>query len=175
MGRRQKMRLLFIGDSLIEYFDWQERFPNKLVFNSGVSGETVEGLYSRIEVVFSQVEEPGAVFIMSGINNLAMGDKKFIPIYRKVVKLLKEHYPASRIFVQSLLPVLFPWISNDEIKDINIQLKKTADAEKVAYLDIHSLFLGEGDKPVKEYFQEDGIHVSDKGYSVWSREIEKLL
>ena len=64
--------------------------------------------------------------------------------YRKVVKGIKKQYSSSRIFVQSLLPVLFPWISNDEIRDMNRQLKKMAEEEKVLYLDIHSLFLDKG-------------------------------
>jgi len=169
------MRLLFIGDSLIENFDWQERFPKNVVYNMGVSGETVDGLYARIEVVYSQIEEADAVFIMSGINNIAMGDRTFVPVYRKVVRGLKEHYTSSRIFVQSLLPVLFPWISNDEIREMNRQLKKMAEEEHVIYLDIHSLFLEEKVKPVKAYLMDDGVHVSEKGYSVWSGEIEKYL
>lgn len=168
------MRLLFIGDSLIEYYDWQERFPKNLVFNMGFAGETVEGLYARLEVIYSQIEDPDAVFIMAGINNLAMGDRKFLQTYRKIVKSLKKRYPSSRIVVQSLLPVLFPWISNDEIRDINRELKKMTDSEKVVYLDIHSLFL-ELDKPVKNYLMDDGVHVSEKGYIVWSMEISKHL
>jgi lysophospholipase L1-like esterase len=169
------MRLLFIGDSLIEYFDWQERFPKNMVYNQGVAGETVEGLYARIEVVFAQIEEADAIFIMSGINNLALGDKKFIPVYRKIVESMKEHYKASQIFVQSLLPVLFPWIENDEIRKMNRQLKKMAEEDGVCYLDIHSLFVGQEGMPVKDYLLDDGVHVSEKGYRVWSGEIEKLL
>ena len=169
------MRLLFIGDSLIEYFDWQERFPKDIVYNFGVSGETVEGLYARIEVIFSQIEEPDLVFIMSGINNLAMGDRTFVTTYRKIVRVLKERYPSSRIFAQSLLPVLFPWISNDDVRDMNRQLKKMAEEEDVSCLDIHSLFLDERGKPVKEYLLDDGVHVSEQGYRVWSREVEKHL
>ena len=167
------MRLLFIGDSLIEYFDWQERFPKNSVYNMGVAGETVEGLFARLQVVYTQLDTADAIFIMSGVNNLAMGDKKFIPTYRKVVRGLKKQYRSSRIFVQSLLPVLFPWISNDEIMDINLQLKIMADAEKVDYLDIHSLFLDREGRTIAEYLLEDGVHVSEKGYSVWSNEIEK--
>ena len=169
------MRLLFIGDSLIEYFDWQERFPKDIVYNFGVSGETVEGLYARIEVIFSQIEEPDLIFIMSGINNLAMGDRTFVTTYRKIVRVLKERYPSSGIFAQSLLPVLFPWISNDDVRDMNRQLKKMAEEEDVSCLDIHSLFLDEGGKPVKEYLLDDGVHVSEQGYRVWSQEVEKHL
>jgi lysophospholipase L1-like esterase len=169
------MKLLFIGDSLIEYFDWQDRFPKHSVYNMGVAGETVEGMYSRIEVVYSQLDEADAVFIMSGINNLAMGDKKFIPAYRKVVEGLKEHYASSRIFVQSLLPVLFPWISNDEIRAMNTELKKMAGEEDVLYLDIHPHFIGGDGAPVRRYLLDDGVHVSADGYLVWAAEVERVL
>jgi len=170
-----KMRLLFIGDSLIEYFDWQERFPKNSVYNMGVAGETVEGLYARLQVVYMHMDTPDAVFIMSGINNLAMGHRKFITTYHKIVRGLKKQYKSPKIFVQSLLPVLFPWISNDEIRGINLQLKKMADAEKVGYLDIYSLFLDPEGRTVADYLLEDGVHVSEKGYRVWSNEIEKHL
>ena len=169
------MRLLFIGDSLIEYFDWQERFPKTSVYNMGVAGETVEGLYERLQVLYTQLDTPDAIFIMSGINNLAMGHRKFITTYRKIVRGLKKRYKSPKIFVQSLLPVLFPWISNDEIRDINLQLKKMAGAEKVGYLDIYSLFLDPEGRTVADYLLEDGVHVSEKGYSVWANEIEKHL
>ncbi|MDH4231168.1 MAG: GDSL-type esterase/lipase family protein [Nitrospirota bacterium] len=169
------MKLLFIGDSLIEYYDWQERFSKYLVYNLGIAGETVEGLYARLEVVFAQIEEADAIFIMTGINNLAMGDSKFLPVYRKIVKSLKEHYTPSRIFLHSLLPVLFPWISNDEIVKMNRQLKKMAGEENVLYVDMHSLFLEREGRPVREYLLDDGVHVSEKGYRVWAGEIERLL
>ena len=169
------MRLLFIGDSLIEYYDWNERFLEHLVYNAGVAGETVEGLYARLQVVYMQVDMPEVIFIMSGINNLAMGDKKFITTYRKIVRGLKKQYKSPKIFVQSLLPVLFPWISNDEIRGINIQLKKMSDAENIDYLDIHSLFLDVEGRTIADYLLEDGVHVSEKGYRVWSNEIEKHL
>jgi len=61
----RKMRLLFIGDSLIEYFDWQERFPKNAVYNMGVAGETVEGLYARLPVIYTQLDVLDAIFIMS--------------------------------------------------------------------------------------------------------------
>jgi len=37
-----------MGDSLIEFFNWQERFPDREVFNYGIAGETAEGLLARL-------------------------------------------------------------------------------------------------------------------------------
>ncbi len=36
-------KILFTGDSLIEYFEWAARFPEHRIHNMGWSGETVEG------------------------------------------------------------------------------------------------------------------------------------
>ncbi|MBI5073925.1 MAG: GDSL family lipase [Nitrospirae bacterium] len=168
-------RLLFLGDSLIEYFDWSERFPEHEVYNLGIAGETVEGLYCRLAGIFRKVHDPDMVFIMSGINSLAMGDKGIVDTYRKVVQEIRQACPATEIFVQSLLPVLFPFLSNDDICHINTDLRQMAADERVPYLDLHSRFLDEKGEPMPPLLMDDGVHVSEEGYRVWSGEIQKLL
>jgi lysophospholipase L1-like esterase len=170
-----KKRLLFIGDSLIEYFDWAGRFPFNSVYNMGMAGETVDGLYSRIERIIESIETPDRIFIMSGINNLAMEDKGFVPKYRKIISKLVGRYPEAAIFVHGLLPVLFPFIGNDDISEINRKLRQVAAEERVSYLDIHSHFLDEQQNPRPSCLAADGVHLSEEGYRVWSGEIEKLL
>jgi lysophospholipase L1-like esterase len=64
-------QLVFIGDSLTQWFNWQGRFPDYVVVNLGISGETVEGLLARRERIRSQINDPEDVFLMSGINNIA--------------------------------------------------------------------------------------------------------
>ncbi len=169
------MRLLFIGDSLIEFYDWQRRFPGDEVFNYGIAGETVEGLYSRLQVVLKKATLPDFVFIMTGINNVAMGDRDFIETYRKIIAQIKAISPSSKIFVHSLLPVLFPFITNDEIRGINIELTAMAEDENVFYSDIHAVFLDSSGSPRASFLLDDGVHLSDEGYRAWSAEIEKRL
>ncbi|TAN43468.1 MAG: GDSL family lipase [Nitrospirae bacterium] len=168
-------RLLFIGDSLIEFFDWAGRFPKDIVYNLGVAGETVEGLHRRLERIFRSAAAVGTVLIMSGINNLAMDDRDFVPTYRYIVRELSGHYPSARIFVQSLLPVLYLGIANDDITGVNRLLKEMAAAEGAFYADIHSLFLGESGDPAQDLLSEDGVHLSDEGYRVWADEVERLI
>lgn len=173
-GKRN--RLLFLGDSLIEYFDWSERFPEHEVYNLGLAGETVEGLYSRLRGIFRKVKDPDMVFIMSGINSMAFGDVVGIAdTYRKVVKEIRQAYPSARIVVQSLLPVLFPFISNEDIRHMNARLGQMAVDEKVLYFDIHARFLEENGRPMAAFLMDDGVHVSEEGYRAWSGEIGRLL
>ncbi|HDH01537.1 MAG TPA: GDSL family lipase, partial [Nitrospirae bacterium] len=46
--------ILFLGHSLIEFFDWQTRFPDHRVASLGVAGETVEGLLSRLDGIIKE-------------------------------------------------------------------------------------------------------------------------
>ncbi len=169
------MKLLFIGDSLIEFYDWERRFPGSEVFNFGIAGETAEGLFSRLGTILDKVASPDFIFIMTGINNLAMGDREFPRTYKKIIELIKAKSPSSKIFVHSLLPVLFTFISNDEIRQMNFELRKMADEEGATYSDIHTIFLDSSGSPRKSYLLDDGVHLSEEGYSAWSAEIEKLL
>jgi lysophospholipase L1-like esterase len=171
MGRQ----LLFLGDSLIEYFDWAARFPDYDVYNLGISGETVDGLQRRLRNIFSRVKAADHIFIMSGINNLVMGDEDFIDAYRNSVREISATYPSATIHIQSLLPVLFPYISNNDIRRMNSRLLAMASDQGVSFLDVHRVFLDEKGRPVSAYLLEDGVHVSEEGYRVWSEEIEKLV
>ncbi len=169
------MRLLFIGDSLIEFFDWEGRFPGDDVYNFGIAGETVEGLNRRLSEVIAKVPSPDFVFIMTGINNLAMDDRDFVKTYALVIGRLKQVWKSARIFIHSLLPVGTPFISNDEIRATNRQLRTLAERELVGYADIHPLFLDEGGNPRGSCLLDDGVHLSDEGYRLWSARIDEII
>ena len=65
-------KMVFIGDSLTQWFDWQRRFPGDAVMNLGISGEPVEGLLARREAIRENVHKPDYIFLMTGINDIAM-------------------------------------------------------------------------------------------------------
>ena len=92
-----------------------------------------------------------------------------------MVREIKGAYPAAVVVVHSLLPVLFPFISNDDIRSVNAGLQRLASEEKVRYLDLHALFLDGNGEPIRSCLLDDGVHVSAAGYAVWSSAIEKLI
>lgn len=169
------VKLLFIGDSLIEFFDWQGRFPEFTVWNRGLAGETVEGLHARLASVSEKMSVPDFVFIMTGINNLAMEDTGFVRTYRDLLRKIRALYPDAGVFLHSLLPVDFPWISNRDITGVNVQLRALAEEEDVSYIDLHSEFFDEKGELYREYLLDDGVHLSEAGYRVWSESIASLL
>jgi len=166
-----RKRLLFIGDSLVEFFDWQQRFPGHEVISLGVAGETVEGLHARLDHIIGSEIRPDMVFIMTGINNAAMEDYGFVATYEKVVARLKKSYPAAEVFINSLLPVRLPWFADVTIPRLNKRLRQVAAENGIEYLDIHRLF----SECENLLLLEDGIHLNTEGYRVWSRAVADLL
>jgi lysophospholipase L1-like esterase len=168
------MNIIFMGDSLIEYFDWQQRFPENQVLNLGLSGETVQGLSGRVRRIIGTATAPDVFFIMSGINNIAMDDFKILEEYERLLKSLKTAFPSTIIVVQSILPVTM-WTDNKKIEEINWELKGIAKMLKLSFLDVYSLFVDSAGSPRTEYLLDDGVHVSEKGYEVWSEKVEDFL
>jgi lysophospholipase L1-like esterase len=170
-----KKHLVFIGDSLTEWFDWQRRFPDYTVTNLGVSGEPIEGLLERRDRIRSQIDDPDYIFLMTGINNLAMEQYSITDSYREIVRNLTTWYKKSTVVVQSILPVTLEWVSNNVIKDTNRGLAEIAREFHAEYLDVYSLFVDSKGNPKSVYLQDDGVHLSGKGYEVWAKVVERFL
>jgi lysophospholipase L1-like esterase len=169
------MNIIFLGDSLIEYFDWQERFPEHRIANLGIAGESVEGLLSRVVKIKDSFPEADVIFIMSGINNVAMGDVDFFNFYNVILERLSSSYPHAKIHVHSLLPTAVSFISGESVLKVNDSLKELALNHGAEYIDIHKRFIDTRGKTIKEYLMDDGVHISGTGYDVWSRVIEGIV
>jgi len=169
------MDILFIGHSLIEFFDWPKRFPYHRVANLGVAGETVEGLLSRVEKITKEDSSADLIFIMTGLNNVAMEDFDFFDSCKKILERLSTAYPSARIFIHSLLPTLVDFIPDESIQSVNDSLKELVKDTKVEFLDIYKLFIDEKGRTMKDYLLDDGVHLSDKGYAVWSKALERII
>lgn len=167
--------LVFIGDSLTEWYDWQERFPRHTVVNLGISGETVEEMLERREYIRERAGEPDYVFLMTGINNVLSERFDITAPYSELVRNFTTWWKGAKIVVQSLLPVDMPWISNAMVRDLNRHLAEISREHGAEYLDIYSRFMDSNGKPKKGYLSDDGVHLANKGYQVWAKTVEEYL
>jgi len=167
-------QFLFIGDSLIEFFDWQSRFPDKNIHNYGSAGETAEGLYARLPNIIKRFKSLDLILIMTGTNNIAMEDYGFLSTYEKIIHLLQENYPQAKIVMTSLLPIDLFFLG-EAIPRVNKRLKKIAQEKNIIYLDLYPLFLGKDSKPVTSYYGPDGVHLSEAGYETWARALDDAI
>jgi lysophospholipase L1-like esterase len=112
---------------------------------------------------------------MTGINNIASEQYDIIFPYREIVRNLTTWFKQSKLVVQSILPVDLTWIDISAIKDINRRLEQIAHEYHADYLDIYNHFIDSKGNPKSGHLSDDGVHLANKGYDVWVKEVERFL
>ncbi len=165
--------LLLIGDSLIEFYDWQARFSDRNLYNLGRSGETAQELLQRLETVIKTVPAPDWLLTMTGTNNVLMEDFTFFAPYREIIATLKTGYPHATVSVNALFPMSLPWLAPSALPRLNAMLKQLAGETGASFLDPGRAFLNEKGALHPGYFLPDGVHLSERGYEAWATAIEQ--
>lgn len=168
------MKLLFLGDSLIEFYNWQNRFPSHAVVNAGRAGETVAGLLANLPRLLRSCPEPDRVCIMIGTNNLLMEDYAFLPDYRRILDRLTPLVDPARITITGLPPFQASHLAPSAIPRMNAGLLQLCREKKTTFLDLFSAFTT-GAPAIAACFAEDGVHLSDLGYAIWSGRLDRSL
>ena len=173
---------LFLGDSITDFYDLDKYYPDMPTVNSGVSGNTTEDILKDMKKRAYQYN-PSKVFLLIGTNDLDTKHSKedIVNNVEKIISELKENRPKAELYIESIYPVN-PDVrrsksgnrNNDDIKQINKELKKYCKENKINYINLYDLLKDEDDN-LKEEYTKDGLHLSDEGYKVVTEEIKKKL
>jgi len=164
----ENLCLLFLGDSLIDFGNWPQRFSQHRVVSSGMPGEMAEGLLRRLPA--RTPVSPDAIILMTGTNNLFSGDTDFAITIDQIIGKLKARFPPSEIIITSLLPYEIPGAVQMAHR-VNLELQEIAVQTGSLYFDLCSPFERVGDG----LFEYDGVHLSEAGYQLWSEELLRFL
>ncbi len=175
MNTTVQKTVLLLGDSLIEYGNWEEALKPYRAINLGIAGETVEGLLERLPHVLKHHQEVQFCVLMSGINNVAMEDYSFLPVYQEILEILKRTLPETKIIVCSLLPVNLDWVDNGTIRGLNKGIAAICTRMGAYFLDLYSAFVDHRGRPELEYLLEDGVHLSKEGYRQWTEALLRTI
>ena len=173
--------IVFIGNSITNGAEWNELFPRKRVKNRGISGDTSEGVYDRLEAVVKC--KPAKIFILIGINDISRGIEveTIVQNMKRIVEKIQTESPKTKIYIQSILPVnpdfgMFKGHQKPQlIIEINQQYQYIAKEYKVNYINLYPHFLEEGTDRMNEKYTNDGLHLLGEGYLLWSEIIKQYL
>ena len=166
--------LLMLGDSLVEWGDWDELLPTIQVINRGIAGEHVEELAARLAAEIETTPDPDHILIMAGTNNLLMGNRFFPAIFRSMLPRLSSICPDSLITLNSIMPMALPGLTM-EIAETNKELQAVADQADCLFLDMVPPYTEQCLPITRPCFLADGVHLSTLGYQVWADEIRRHL
>ena len=166
--------LLMLGDSLVEWGDWQRFLPGVAVVNRGLAGEMTGELAARLHDEMAACPDPDAVLVQSGTNNLLFGDLYVPYIFETMLPRLRHSYPHQPILVCSLTPM--PIVPAADLAQVNQGLARaTAAVANGHFLDLVGPFTERCLPITLPGFLDDQVHLSSRGYQVWADEISRAL
>jgi lysophospholipase L1-like esterase len=168
-----RREIIFLGNSITDIGEWAEIWNNKKVKNRGISGDNTFGVLARLDEVTSS--KPKKVFIMIGINDIAREtpDSIIIANYKKIIEFIKTQTPATKVYVQSILPTnnQFAEFKRHQNKTrriafVNTAMKIYCSNNNIVYIDLYSEFIDE-EKNLDKKFTNDGLHLNGFAYMKW--------
>jgi len=168
------IKLLMLGDSLVEWGNWPKHLPDVAVINRGIAGEMTEELSARLMDEIEDCPDPDAVLIQSGTNNLLMGYMFFPAIFTTMMQRLRLCYPKTPLILCSLMPM--PIVPTQDIEQVNRELAQVAaHTENCVFLDLVGPFNEQCLPITHPGFLADQVHLSTRGYQVWAGAIDRCL
>jgi lysophospholipase L1-like esterase len=162
--------VVFVGSSSIQRWDLDKYFPDVKTINRGIGGselgDTVR-LVDRLVIAYA----PRLVVVYAGDNDIADGrtSEEVEVQFERLVSAIHAKLPRTRIVFIGLKPSILRWSEVDRMRAANAMIRSyCAHDDLVAYLDIDGAMLGWDEKPRRELFAADGLHLDAEGYELWS-------
>ena len=172
-------RVIFLGNSITQGGDWAKLTGDSTVINRGIGADLTFGLRRRLADVTRR--KPSKLFILIGINDISkdIPDAVIAAQYRALVDSVRAQSPATKIFVQSILP-LNPAVRNfpqhydkqERVVAVNALLRRMARDVGARYVNLWPLFLDAKGRLDARY-TNDGLHLNQLGYERWVRYLKQ--
>jgi len=164
-------KTIFYGSSSIRLWDsLYEDFKDCYPVNLGFGGSTLAACVWFFERIVAPVKSANAMYVYAGDNDLGDGrsPEEVLIFFEEFVNKMNQYFPGMPWYYISIKPSLNRWNINDKIKRANELI--AAEAKKqdnITFINVYNAMLDENGYPNAAFFEEDGLHLSRKGYEVW--------
>lgn len=161
----------FLGDSLTDAYDVAAYYPQYLVSNRGIGGDTTFDLEGRLQKSLYDLAPKVAVMLI-GANNV----DSMMENYENILKGFTENLPNTRIVLLSLTSMSGEWGKrNHQAAYNNVRIKLLAEKYGFAYVDLYSALMDLETGEIRAEYTTDGGHLTPAGYEVLTAEITPVL
>jgi len=172
-----KHQIVFVGSSTIHRWDVASYFPDLKIINRGIDGTELSDAVKYIDRLVLRYE-PRLVVVYAGDNDIGAGklSEQVSVDFERFVRAVHTRLPETRILYIGIKPSPLRWLQIDRMRLANQVIKTICERDDcVAFLDFDNLMLGWDEKPRKDLYVEDGLHLSPKGYHLWSTVLRPYL
>ena len=163
--------IFFCGSSTIVRWDLPKYFPGQNVVNRGFGGSVIaDSTHFAPRIILPY--KPATIVFYAGDNDIGRGNgpETVLADFRAFVKVVHDKLPKTKIVFLAVKPSIARWKSVDKMRKANSLIEalcKKDDA--LAFVDVATPMIGKDDKPRKELFVKDGLHMSPEGYALWTK------
>ena len=162
--------VLFLGSSTIVNWDIAKAFPWVRTLNRGVWSSSLADAAQRVDrLVFPYA--PRLIVLYAGDNDINSGatSEQVAVEFERFTFAVHARLPLTRIVFIGLKPSLSRWAQVHRMRAANDLIRQfCAHDDRLAFVDVDGPMLGWDEKPRKDLFVEDGLHLSAKGYELWN-------
>lgn len=170
-------QVVFVGSSTMVNWDAATYFPDLKVINRALWGSALIDSTRLIERIVLPYE-PRLVVVYAGDNDIDAGltSEDVIVQFERFVRAVHAKLPQTRIVFIGIKPSPQRWLTIDRARATNERIRVLCGRDdRLAYLDVDGVMLGWDEKPRKELFLDDGLHLSPQGYQLWTLLLRPLL
>lgn len=162
--------VMFLGSSSIRMWDLDKWFPELDAVNRGFGGSQIEdSLFFAERIVMPH--KPRAIVFYAGDNDIAAGKspEKVFADYQTFVARIHKDLPETKIVYVAIKPSIRRWNLVGSMREANRMIEEFSSKEELLeYVDVDSPMIGDDGRPREELFLQDGLHLSDEGYRIWT-------
>ena len=169
-------RVVFIGDSITDYWKLADYFPGKPYINRGIDGQTTPQMLVRFRQDVIDLH-PKVLVVLAGTNDIAgvtglARNEDIEANYASLAELARAHH--VRVVFASLLPAhnytpeakeSFALRPRERILALNAWLKDYCAKNGLVYLDYFSALIDDHGM-LRRDLSDDGLHPNAAGYKV---------
>lgn len=169
--------VLFVGSSSIRMWPTAESFPNLTVINRGFGGSHASDVNHYAERIVTKYN-PRTIVFYAGDNDIADGKSpaQVAADFEEFVAIVRAKLPSAEIIYLPIKPSLARWSLWPKMQETNALVKQfVVGQQHVIYVDTATPMLGSDGQPRPEVFLDDGLHMNETGYRVWSEILANKL
>jgi lysophospholipase L1-like esterase len=170
---------LFYGSSSIRLWtSLADDFSDIKPLNLGFGGSTLAACTWFFDRVMAGYK-PERMVLYAGDNDL--GDERHpeevFLFFQEFTERVKKRFGALPCYYISLKPSVSRWNIVDRYHYTNelISAEIKSNLPDWRWINIYDAMLNANGKPIPELYEQDGLHLSPKGYQLWKNIVKKAL
>ncbi len=169
--------VFYVGSSTIVRWDLKKYFPDNDYVNVGFGGSVIADSTHFAPRIISPYK-PSVIVFYSGDNDIGAGRnaKQVVEDFQAFLKTARRDNPSCRVLFLGVKPSIARWNKFEEQKQANTLVRDLCEkGDRLSYVDTMTPMLNLDGKPREELFVKDGLHLSPKGYELFTELVNKTM